>query len=362
MFPACVRRQDPVQEALRSVCGKTRQRFRVKKAFCFLCKGSFMLFCTNVSSHLSSPAMRHSVVTVAGEMCILSARGVCGSKILCKRPCIRSAENIVNGPCQEGFFVSSPAMRQCCNSCGRNVHFIRTWCVCGSKILCKRPCVRSAEKLVNGSVSRRLFVSFVKALLCFFPQTYHVSSPATRHSVVTVAGEMCILSARGVCGSKILCKRPCVRSAEKNVNGSVSRRLFVSFVKAHLCFFHKRIQPCILSRNAAQCCNSCGRNVHFIRAWCVRQQDPVQEALHSVCGKNRQRFRVKKAFCFLCEGSFVMLFPQTYAARYPVSQCGSVVTVAGEMCIFPARGVCGSKILCKRPCVRSAEKLFNGSV
>ena len=112
-----------------------------------------------------------------------------------------------------------------------------------------------------------------------------------RHSVVTVAGEMCVLSARGVCGSKILCKRPCIRSAEKLVNGSVSRRLF----------------------------------------------------------------------CFLCEGSFVLL-PQTYAARYPVSQCGSVVTVAGEMCIFPARGVCGSKILCKRPCVRSAEKIVNGSV
>ena len=55
-------------------------------------------------------------------------------------------------------------------------------------------------------------------------------------------------------------------------------------------------------------------------------------------------------------------FPQTYAARYPVSQCGSVVTVAGEMCIFPARGVCGSKILCKRPCVRSAQRIVNGSV
>ena len=55
-------------------------------------------------------------------------------------------------------------------------------------------------------------------------------------------------------------------------------------------------------------------------------------------------------------------FPQTYAARYPVSECGSVVTVAGEMCIFPARGVCGSKILCKRACVRSAETIVNGSV
>ena len=76
--------------------------------------------------------------------------------------------------------------------------------------------------------------------------------------------------------------------------------------------------------------------MHFSRAWCVRQQDPVQEALRSVCGKNRQRFRVKKAFCFFCKRSFV-LFPQSYAARYPVSQCGSVVTVAGEISIFPAR-------------------------
>ena len=101
---------------------------------------------------------------------------------------------------------------------------------------------------------------------------------------------MCIFPAGGVCGSKILCKRPCVRSAEKIVNGSVQRRVFVSFVNAPLCF------------------------------------------------------------------------PQAYAARYPVSQCGSVVTVAGEMSIFPARGVCGSKILCKRPCVRSAEKIVNGSV
>ena len=79
----------------------------------------------------------------------------------------------------------------------------------------------------------------------------HVSSPAMRHSDVTVAGEMCILSARGVCGSKILCKRPCIRSAEKIVNGSVSRRLFVFFEKAHLCFFHKYMQLGILSRNAA---------------------------------------------------------------------------------------------------------------
>ena len=134
-----------------------------------------------------------------------------------------------------------------------------------------------------------------------------------------------------------------------------------------------------------QCCNSCGRNVHFSRTWCVRQQDPVQAALRSVGEKNRQRFRVKKAFCLLCKSSFVpfsinvcsyrypvsqqqdplqealrfvcgnngqrfrvteafcllckssfVLFPQTYAARYPVSQCGSVVTVAGEMCMFPA--------------------------
>ena len=84
------------------------------------------------------------------------------------------------------------------------------------------------------------------------PQTYAVRYPFSQcGSVVTVAGKMCILPARSVCGSKILCKRPCVRSAEKFVNGSVSRRPFVSFVNAHLCFFHKRMQLGILSRNAA---------------------------------------------------------------------------------------------------------------
>ena len=126
---------------------------------------------------------------------------------------------------------------------------------------------------------KKAFCFLCKRSFVLFPQTHAARYPVSqRGSVVTVAGGMCIFPARGVCGSKILCKRPCVRSAEKN----------------------------------------------------------------------RQRFRVKKAFCFLCNGSFV-LFPQTYAARHPVSQCGSVVTVAGEMCIFPARGVCGSKILCKGP-------------
>ena len=85
-----------------------------------------------------------------------------------------------------------------------------------------------------------------------FPQTYAARYPVSQcASVVTVAGEMYIFPARGVCGSKNLCKMPCVRSAEKIVNGSVSRRPFVCFEKAYLCFFHKRMQLGILSRNAA---------------------------------------------------------------------------------------------------------------
>ena len=42
----------------------------------------------------------------------------------------------------------------------------------------------------------------------------------------------------------------------------------------------------------------------------MRQQDPVQEALRSVSGKNRQRFRVFALWTPIC------VSPYTYAARY----------------------------------------------
>ena len=50
--------------------------------------------------------------------------------------------------------------------------------------------------------------------------------------------------------------------------------------------------------------------MRFSRAWFVRRQDPMQEALRSVCRKNRQRFRVKRAFCLLCKPTnpFLLLY------------------------------------------------------
>ena len=108
------------------------------------------------------------------------------------------------------------------------------------------------QKIVNGSVSRRLFIFFVKAHLCFFQKRMQLGILSRNAAVfVTGVGDMCIFPAHGVCGSNFLCKKPCARSAKKIVNGSVYRRPCVCFVNAHLCFFHKRMQLGILSRNAA---------------------------------------------------------------------------------------------------------------
>ena len=130
-----------------------------------------------------------------------------------------------------------------------------------------------------------------------------------------------------------------------------------------------------------------------LRAFLLLQQDPVHEVLHSVCGTivNASVYRelvvclISRQIpsCFFCQifaakfplfpvrqpaepnTKLICVFPQESEAkaRYPVSQCGNVVAVAGKMYIVSVRGLCSSKILCRRrPFVRFAKKIVNSSM
>ena len=108
-------------DALRSVCEQNRELFRVKSAFCLICKPAnpfALLFAKHAqqSSHFlprdSQPeriaslfyasstnvrtlfvrASGGNVATVAGNMCISSVCGFCGRKILCTTLFVRSAD------------------------------------------------------------------------------------------------------------------------------------------------------------------------------------------------------------------------------------------------------------------------------
>ena len=193
-----------------------------------------------------------------------------------------------------------------------------------------------------------------------------------------------IFSARG--GSKILCRRLFVRSADKIANGSVAAArscaagpsfrlreqsprvpckegfLFALYINAHLCFFHRRMQPGISSRNTAML-QQLRETRAFFRASCVRQQDPLQEALvqevlHSVCGTivNASVYR-ELVLCLISQQIPSCFFCQIFAAKFPLFPVRQPAEPNTKLiCVFPQESEAKAAM---RQCCSSCGKVVH---